>query len=422
MSSRLRICIDARHATSNSGGTATLTLSLARALLKLSDGEEQYVFLVKPGDGPNLEQQLHHTIHFIESAPFDPPLAYKLAARVPGIRSLGRRLRRALRRREGTVDSEAAISGHMITETEIDVIHFTAPSGFQTDIPFVYQPHDLQHRHLPDFFTARERSDREYNYSTLCQQAAAVCVVSEWGKQDLIDSFRLPESKVHIVHYAPELYIGSENPAEVARALAEKLLLPGRFVFYPARTWPHKNHLRLLRALRLLRDREGLIVPLVCSGGLTPFCETLKAECQLLGLSEQVRFIGFVDFKELSALYSLCAAVVIPTLFEAASFPLWESFLSKRPAACSNVTSLPRQAGDAALIFDPYNVNEIADAVMRLWTDSKLGEALVQRACMNVSRYGWDTTARTFRAIYRLLGKRQLTTEDKHLLAATPLM
>ena len=165
-----------------------------------------------------------------------------------------------------------------------------------------------------------------------------------------------------------------------------------------------------------------MVIPLVCSGAPTSFYPLLKAEVEVLELTGQVHFVGYLDLQQLSAVYRLCKAVVIPTLFEAGSFPLWEAFLNEKPAACSNVTSLPAQAGDAALVFDPHKVEEIADAVRRLWTDSGLCATLVQRGRANINRYSWDATARTFRALYRQLGKRQLSAADERLLLSSPQM
>jgi glycosyltransferase involved in cell wall biosynthesis len=416
MISPLRVCIDARHVASNAGGTATFTLSLARALSELTDGDEQYFFLVRPGDGPKLEQQVGKPLQTIESNPIAPPsLARRVTTRIPLARKLWHRL-------GGRAGAKIAQSDGTVERNNVDVIHFTAQGGFLTDIPFIYHPHDLQHKHLPDFFTNRERSVRDLVNSIMCERAAIVSVVSQWIKQDLVDTLNLAASKIRVLHFAPDPHNCLNVDPNVLGAIAQKFSLPKKFIFYPARTWPHKNHLRLIQALKILRDHRGLTIPLVCSGEWTEFYQTLKTETRTLGLNKQVYFTGFVDLDELSALYQLSSAVVIPTLFEAGSFPLWEAFLSGRPAACSNVTSLPAQAGDAALIFDPYKVEEIADAVKRLWTDSDLCAALVARGRTNVSRYSWEDTARGFRALYRQLGNRQLTAEDERLLSAPPLM
>jgi glycosyltransferase involved in cell wall biosynthesis len=422
MNSPLRICIDARDGVGSAGGTATFILSLVRALTNLDDGDEQYFFLVKNGEGPALEHLLQRPLQVIELTPSIPIRSRPAVARIPFASGVLSRLRILVNHLEGIAGYSVAKSDGTVEREKIDVIHFTTQGGFLTDIPFIYHPHDLQHRHLPQFFTATERSFREHWYSTLCDHASVVSVVSKWVKQDLINSFNTPESKIRVVHFAPDSTTCSVVDAEVAKLVGQKFSLPQKFIFYPARTWPHKNHLRLLQALKILRDDHGLTIHLVCSGGPTRFYEVLKSESKAMGLSNQVIFVGFVSLEELSALYRLSSAVIIPTLFEAGSFPLWEAFLSERPAACSNVTSLPAQAGDAALIFDPMKVDEIADAVRRLWTDSELCATLVERGRANISRYSWDTTARTFRALYRQLGNRQLTAEDERLLSSPPLM
>ena len=421
MTSPLRVCIDARTAGTEAGGVGTFALSLARAISDLSDGNEEYFFLVNDGDGPRLEGRIGRQIKIIEAQPHSHALIDRIAAHTPYGKRIWHRLRLSL-------NHFGYALGHSIPETDgrverekIDVIHFTTQLGFVTDIPFIYHPHDLQHRHLPQFFGRAERSLRDYSYRTLCQRAAVVSVVSQWVKRDLQSAFNLSDSKIRIVHFAPEP-LGSLASSAVTKQLARKFSLPQRFILYPSRTWPHKNHLRLLEALRILRDDHGMTVPLVCSGAPTPYLEKILSEVEALGLKDQVFFLGFLTLDELSALYQLCSAVVIPTLFEAASFPLWEAFLAEKPAACSNVTSLPAQAGDAALVFDPYDVKEIAGAVKMLWTDSELGAVLVERGRENISRFSWDKTARTFRALYRRLGNRMLTEEDEILLSASPLI
>ena len=105
---------------------------------------------------------------------------------------------------------------------------------------------------------------------------------------------------------------------------------------------------------------------------ITDYFQEIQKRTVRLGLSDQIHFLGFVSSLELQCLYRLCRCVVIPTRFEAASFPLWEAFYAGSPAACSNVTSLPKQAGNSAMIFDPENTMEMAGIIQRLWADEKL--------------------------------------------------
>jgi len=300
-------------------------------------------------------------------------------------------------------------------------MHFTIQTGFQTNLPTIYHPHDLQHIHLPSFFTAYERARREKWYGALCRQARMVAVSSTWTQQDVMRHFRLSEDIVRVVPLAPIVGEYKSPTAADLESLAERLRLPQAFIFYPAQTWPHKNHVGLLEALALLRDRDGLVVPFVSSGRLGESFPAIKRRAEELGMQDQVTWLGFVTPDDLMGLYRLARAVIIPTCFEAASGPLWDSFLSGTPAACSRVTSLPAQAGDAALLFDQEEPAEIAQAIRKLWMDDGLCSLLVDRGRANVARLTWDLTVRHFRAHYRRL-LNQMTDADRDILSQPPLL
>jgi glycosyltransferase involved in cell wall biosynthesis len=299
----------------------------------------------------------------------------------------------------------------------VEVMHLTYQFGFRTDVPTIYHPHDLQHLHYPHYFDPLEFEMRELYYRGLCAQATVVAVSSNWTKNDLIGSYGLSADKIQVVPLAPLLSAYAEPDAADIATVSAKFGLPeSGFAFYPAQTWPHKNHLMLLEALAELK-RDGLEVPLVCSGVQTEFYARIDDRAHELGIDDQVSFLGYVSSLELQCLYRLSRCVVIPTKFEAASFPLWEAFLAGAPAACSTVTSLPEQAGDAALLFDPDDPEEIAAAVRSLWADETLRDTLVTRGHEKVARLSWTRTARIFRALYRKTAGRELGSEDRVLLA-----
>ncbi|HET7928778.1 MAG TPA: glycosyltransferase, partial [Actinomycetota bacterium] len=127
---------------------------------------------------------------------------------------------------------------------------------------------------------------------------------------------------------------------------------------------------------------------------------------------------GYVSPLELQCLYRLARFLVFPTLFEGGGMPVFEAFAAGVPVAASDVTCIPRQAGDAALLFNPREPAGIADAMIRLWADGALRAELVRRGRERVARFTWDRTARTYRALYRELTGRPLTTADRDLLDA----
>lgn len=416
----LRVCIDARVLPSRFGGVASFITGLAHGLSALTDGDEQYFFLTR---SDWVRERLGDNCSIL-SADNDggPTFRRRVARKLP-------RIAKALRAVKGYASSSTSRTADVLTDpqsekairsADIDVMHFTYQRGFKTDIPSIYHPHDLQHRHLPNFFTPDEITLRDYVYRTMCERSKVVAVASEWVKADLVTEYGLPAAKIAVVPMAPPLDAYSirgehgGDPDSVRKALG----VPERFLLYPAATWPHKNHIRLLQTLAINRE-YGYKIHLACSGRLTPHFDRIQEVAQELNVEDQVTFVGFITPNQLVSLYVSAQAVIVPTLFEAASFPIWEAFSAGKPVACSNVTSLPEQVGDAALIFDPEEVTDIARSIQLLWTNEELRLRLATKARQRVRSLSWDTTARTFRAHYRLLGNRSLSAEDQAYVEST---
>lgn len=413
----LNIAIDARLDPGKAGGVESVILGLAHGFSRLDPGDEAYHFLTFAGPQPWLEPHLGGACRLLQTSQgAKQPSALKTFER-----ALRHRLRAWFPSKERT-EVKVPRSDGTIESAGMDLVHFPLQSAFLTKVPSLYHPHDLQHVHLPELFTASEIHRRETLYRAFCGRATLVPVASEWVRRDLEAQFGLPPAKVPVVNLAP--FNAAIAPLAPGRreALASELCLPtDGFVFYAAQTWPHKNHLALLEALALLRDRDGLRVPFVSSGRKGDYFPVLERRIRELGLAGQVQFLGFVNHEALQALYELCRCVVIPSRFEAASFPLWEAFQSGRAAACATTTSLPAQADGAALLFPAEDVPALAEAIKRLWTDSALRTELVAKGTENVARFSWDRTARLFRAHYRRTAGRPVSAEDQQLLAASPL-
>jgi glycosyltransferase involved in cell wall biosynthesis len=409
------VCIDAR-VRGLPGGIAQVVVGLVNGLSSLEDGDEEYLFLVTPGNDRWVKPFLGGTCRIVEA---EPVLAKRARAaalldRLPFARLAWDQLSPYLGGRTYAVPR----SDGAIERLEPDVVHFPLQAGCLTDMPSIYQPHDLQHRHLPEFFPPRHRMTRDILMQTLCDRAAVVSVASTWVKEDLVAQYGLAPEKIAVIPLAPATSAYAEPSTAEVSECRRKYRLPEAFIYYPAHTFAHKNHIRLLEALAKLRRERNVTIPAVFSGGLTNFAQTVQREAARLGLEKQTHFLGYVSETELQCLYRLCRAVVIPSLFEAASFPLWEAFQAGAPAACSNVTSLPRQAGNAAVIFDPRSDSAIAEAVHRVVSDEPLRERLVAAGRASVDSFTWAKTARRYRTLYRVLGNRPISDEERASLAA----
>jgi glycosyltransferase involved in cell wall biosynthesis len=412
----LRVCLDARLQDGLQGGVQQVVIGLANGLSALSDGPEEYFFLVN-GEVPDwLRPHLDDRCR-----PLVSPVAPASTAR-----TWKSRVREAVRRpplagawgwARSWLPTTVPESDGTVERAGIQVMHLTRQAGFRTRIPAVYMPYDLQHLHLPHLFSRLERTLKTAYYGTLCDEATAVVSISGWGKGDLVRTLGLPPEKIFVVPLAPAVDAYEAPGAAELQRVRDRLSLPEAFAYYPAQTWRHKNHVVLLEALAMLRDRDGLAVPVVCSGHRNDFFPEIERRARRLGLAEQVRFVGFVSPWEVQALYRLCRILVFPSLFEGFGMPVIEAFRTGVPVACSSATCLPEIAGGAAVLFDPRSPSEMAEAIRKVWTDPALQASLRERGRARAADFTWRETASRCRALYRRVGGRPLTEEDRVLLS-----
>jgi glycosyltransferase involved in cell wall biosynthesis len=405
----LRVCIDARLRSGQFGGVEQVVIGLASGLSAFEDGDEEYLFLVNPGEDAWIRPHLGGPCRLLPTRRSRPnrrarAIGRALAERAPGI---------------GTRFS-VRVSDRTVERAGADLVHFPIQDAFRTDLPSIYQPHDLQHLHLPELFSGWQRARRERIYRNHCERAEAVVTMTSWGRRDVIESYGLDESKVWVVPGASVLTVYPAPTADELEGMRSRFGLSDSFLLYPAQPWPHKNHERLLEALAFVRERTGETIPLVCTGAAARAFEGVRAHAAELGLGESISFPGFVSPKELRGLYELATALVFPSRFEGWGLPVCEAFTAGLPVASSNATGLPDLVGDAGLIFDPLEVEEIAEAVQRIWESEDLRRELAERGRERGALFSWDRTARLFRAHYRRVGGRRLAEEDRILLAAPP--
>jgi len=415
----LHIAINAqRPPNSGNGGVESVLIGLVSALGKLDDGKEEYIIIgpwentdwLKPYMGPN-QRLVQGPKPESEERPFESIPFWS--------RPLARRVHKLVYNfvNPDSTGSQVPLSNGYYESLGCDVIHFPDQRFTLCALPSIYNPHDLQHLHYPQFFTPSTLRWRESFSQAGCHFARVVVAGSQWVKNDLIEQYGLAPNKIQVIPWGAPTQAISEPTPELLKDVKSKYNLPSAFAFYPAMLWEHKNHLRLLDALAALRDQKGLTVRLVCTGNLqSAFWLKIKQHIEKLNLNSQVQFLGMVSYQELRAIYKLSQFVIVPTLFEAASGPVFEAWYEGISVACSTVTSLPEQARDAALLFDPFSVQAIADAVQRLTTDERLRLDLVEKGQRRLMDFDWERTAKAYRAVYRRAAGRPLSEEDCQLL------
>lgn len=240
------------------------------------------------------------------------------------------------------------VFGNLAPKVDVDLI--ISPSitllPFHMKKQYIVTIHDFQHEYYPEFFSFKEKISRKVVYKT-GQKASLVICESNYVKQDVIRFLKVPDRKIKVLPAPPPRYIRevkiSEDKLEQVR---EKYSLPSQYLFYPAQFWYHKNHIKLLESIKLIKSKYNISIPVIFVGSKKNNFENVMKKIHELGLSKQIKYLGYVPQEDMPYLYKLSTALVIPTLFESVSIPIWEAFYLGVPVVSSNVCALPEQVGD----------------------------------------------------------------------------
>lgn len=269
-------------------------------------------------------------------------------------------------------------------------------------IPFVSLLIDLLHREMPDTLPEVEVAHRERFFADACARAAAIQVISDDVARRLVEAFGLSRDRIFRTHL-PLQQADSVGIEETGRAA-----LIGRYFLYPANTWPHKNHVRLLEAFRLFLDRGSRQTEpwsLVLTGSGPETFQILDRDIERLGLEDRVLRVGYLERPDYLATMSRAGALIYPSLNEGFGIPILEAQQAGIPVACSNLGSLPEVAGVAALFFDPMDVDVMATAFLRLAIEEETRTRLIAGGRKNLKRFKFDDEASRFSARLRVLAR-----------------
>jgi glycosyltransferase involved in cell wall biosynthesis len=264
--------------------------------------------------------------------------------------------------------------------------------------------HDLLYRVVPDAHFGVLGLGMRVLIPTAAHRAHRVIVDSQSTRADLRRYLHVPERKIDVV----ALGVGT-TPAGVptpAAALRERHGLGDRRVALSVSAKrPHKNLMRLLEALAAIAPerRPVLVVP----GYPTPYEQELRTRAAQLGVLGDVRLLDWVSGPELEGLYAIANVFVFPSLYEGFGLPVLEAMRRGVPVACSDRSSLPEVAGDAALLFDPEDPRAITAAIERVLGDGAEAQRLREAGRAQARRFSWGATARATASSYeRAMGTR----------------
>jgi glycosyltransferase involved in cell wall biosynthesis len=270
--------------------------------------------------------------------------------------------------------------------------------GFQLPVRSLVSIHDLMHRYerrFPESSSGIQYRFREYKYRNICRWTDGVLVDSELGRQQVMESYGMPSERIHVLPYIAPRYMQAATPPA---GFDKRYRLPSKFIFYPAQFWGHKNHERLIQAVASIKG-ELLDLKLVLSGSEKNAYPAVVALVRELGLEEDVLFLGYVPDEDMPELYRRARALIMPTFYGPTNIPPLEAFTVGCPVAVSGIYGMPEQVGDAALLFNPESVDDIADSIHRLWVDDTLCSRLAAAGKARIANWGQEQFNQRFRLI-----------------------
>lgn len=425
---RVVVALNALINPDNAGGSESSALSIVTNIRDAAPADIDLLVIAFPhyaekirqirGDPSKVIEWPWEEFTTVSSVP-KPAWAKKLRSGL-GDGALGRtfdNLSRAINTREflKTMPSQGDVDA-LLDRYNVDVAHFTYPVKWPTRRPYIFEPHDVQQHHFPEFFPADVLHWRHQTYTDGIRNSAFVVCGTWWTKRDIMRHFGVPASKIAVIPRSSTMARAEVEPEEEER-LAVEAKLPPRFMYYPAMTFPHKNHLRLIEAMARLRDRDNLNLSLVCTGRpYKPFHPELVRAVKRYGLEKRVRFLGKVSEELLAVCYRRASFVVFPSLLEGHSQSLLESLYHHKPIIAAQQSSVPETVGQAGAFFDATDVESIATTLVRPWTDPAYLLELAAKTEGSFDRYRWDRALLTLRACYRKAAGRTLTAQEQAAL------
>ena len=277
----------------------------------------------------------------------------------------------------------------ILKKAKIDLSIITSPllAGFEYDTPFIFPILDVMyinyHLYFPEYSALKTRIVSQLVIKDLADRSKLSIACSEWDKNDIIKFLKQPQNKLVTIPMVPPGYVYSYKDMSQAEAdgLIKKYNLPGKFLFYPAQFFPHKNHLRLIESIKILKEKYGEKVNVVLAGNPKVNVDNYNKIKELIkkyNLEDQIFILGYIEDTEVVALYKKSTALILPTFAGPTNLTPWEAMILGTVVLCSNLFDMPEQVGDAGVTFDPRDPSDMAEKIKKVWQDENLRKKLIE--------------------------------------------
>jgi len=275
--------------------------------------------------------------------------------------------------------------------------------GYFLPVKYVITIHDLTPIICKDLLWDSLKSKYYYSFLILfkhaIKKARKIITVSEFSKKNLVELLGVSERKIKVIYNGIEekfTVIKDKSSLEVVK---KKFSLNKKFILWVGRIDRNKNILALIQAFS--KAKLGKEFSLCIVGEKTgKYYSELVSLVKNLGLTSEVYFLGSVSDQDLVALYNLADLFVFPSISEGFGLPPLEAMACGTPVITSNTSSLPEIVNDAGILVNPYNTDELAEAIYTILSDEHLRRNLIVKGLERIKLFSWKKTAEETLKVY----------------------
>lgn len=262
-----------------------------------------------------------------------------------------------------------------------------------TKVPQILAVHDLAYIHYPHFLPSMHLWFYKVYQKKFLQKAAQIVTVSKYSKQDIVQQYKIEEQKIYIISNAARTQFVPINFEE--KEYAKRHYAQGcEYFLFVGGIHPRKNLMQLLKAFSIFKKRQLSSMKLVVAGKLAWKYQDILEKLKTYKYKEEVILLDYIPEKELAKVTAAAYALIYPSYFEGFGVPIIEAMQCGVPVACSNSSSMPEVAADAALYFNPNNEAEIAEQMMLLYKNEQLRSNLIEKGLEQAAKFNWNQSAK----------------------------
>ncbi len=251
---------------------------------------------------------------------------------------------------------------------------------------------DINFEHKPEDLPFRNRVYFRIFFSRFARKATRIATISEYSKQDIVDTYKIAANKIDNISCGIDSKF-SVIDEQQKNATKAKYSNGVEYFFFVGSMHPRKNIKKLIEAFNLFKQKTNSDFKLLLGGSILWQSSDFKNEYEQSKFRDDIIFLGRLSDEDLKLVLGSAYCLAFAPIFEGFGLPIVEAFEAGVPVICSNVTSMPEVAGNAALLFNPFNVDEITDAMITISNDKNLAKELVIKGHQQKLKFSWDNTA-----------------------------